>query len=98
MSGRFHFNGQDMLRAAPDERARIRNQHIGFVFQAFNLLPRLSALENVALPLAYRGMARGRARELAMEHWNGSDWPTVRATAPPTCPAASANGWRSPAR
>lgn len=67
LSGRFHFNGQDMLRAAPDERARIRNQHIGFVFQAFNLLPRLSALENVALPLAYRGMPRGQARELATE-------------------------------
>ena len=86
-----------MLRAAPDERARIRNQHIGFVFQAFNLLPRLSALENVALPWPTRH-ARGRARELAMEQLERVGLADRSGHRPPTCPAASANGWRSPAR
>ena len=77
---------------------RIRNQHIGFVFQAFNLLPRLTALENVALPLAYRGMPRGQARELATEQLERVGLADRSGHRPPTCPAASANGWRSPAR
>lgn len=68
VSGHFHFNGRDMLRASVDELAHIRNTEMGFVFQSFNLLPRLTALDNVALPLAYRGIARREARERAMEH------------------------------
>lgn len=64
-SGRFVLNGRDMAKATPDERAGIRNELIGFVFQNFNLLPRLSALDNVALPLLYRGYSRHQARQHA---------------------------------
>ncbi len=53
-TGRFVFEGRDMIGLSTDARARIRNERIGFVFQSFFLLPRLSALDNVQLPLAYR--------------------------------------------
>lgn len=66
-SGEFYFGRRNVLGANADELALIRNHEIGFVFQAFNLLPRLTALDNVALPLRYRGVARRRARELSME-------------------------------
>jgi putative ABC transport system ATP-binding protein len=52
--GRYLLNGRDVSRLSRRERAGVRNRHIGFVFQSFNLLPRLSALENVTLPLLYR--------------------------------------------
>lgn len=64
-SGQFWLDGQDMALVDSDERARLRNRLIGFVFQSFNLLPRLSVLENVELPLLYRGSPRAEARERA---------------------------------
>jgi putative ABC transport system ATP-binding protein len=54
-TGRYWFEGRDVSTLSDRERARLRNTHIGFVFQTFNLLPRLNALENVMLPLLYRG-------------------------------------------
>jgi putative ABC transport system ATP-binding protein len=63
-SGQYLFEGQDTARLGEVERARLRNRRIGFVFQAFNLLPRTTALENVELPLVYAGV-RDRARALA---------------------------------
>jgi len=65
-SGRYQLEGEDAARLSNRQRAHIRNQRIGFVFQTFNLLPRLSALENVALPLRYRGRAQG-VRDLAIQ-------------------------------
>jgi len=65
-SGRYRLEGHDVSALNGDERAQVRNARIGFVFQTFNLLPRLSALDNVALPLLYRGHvsdARRRAVE-----------------------------------
>lgn len=52
-AGRYLFGGRDTTTLSPDELARIRNHDIGFVFQGFHLLPRMSALENVELPLLY---------------------------------------------
>ncbi|WP_075359786.1 ABC transporter ATP-binding protein [Caballeronia sordidicola] len=66
-SGQYHFNDRNMLTADADELALIRNRQFGFVFQAFNLLPRLTALDNVALPLMYRGIGRRCARDAASE-------------------------------
>lgn len=65
-SGKVYFSGCDIQNASSDELALIRNKEIGFVFQSFNLLPRLTAWENVALPLSYRGIPRHKARQYAM--------------------------------
>jgi putative ABC transport system ATP-binding protein len=65
-SGRYSLEGRDVSRLTGDERAIVRSRKIGFVFQNFNLLPRLSALENVMLPLLYRGR-EARVRERAVE-------------------------------
>lgn len=66
-AGRYVLNGQDVSKMADDDLADVRNKEIGFVFQQFNLLPRLTALENVALPLVYAGVGRKQRTEMAME-------------------------------
>ncbi|MGC2854651.1 ABC transporter ATP-binding protein [Novispirillum sp. DQ9] len=66
-SGAFRLDGRDTAGLSADEQSALRNRHIGFVFQAFHLLPRLSALDNVALPLAYRGVGTRERREAAGE-------------------------------
>ena len=65
--GRYVLNGQDVSKMADDALADVRNKEIGFVFQQFNLLPRLTALENVALPLVYAGVSRRQRTEMAMD-------------------------------
>ena len=65
--GRYVLNGQDVSKMADDDLADVRNKEIGFVFQQFNLLPRLTALENVALPLVYAGVGRKQRTEMAMD-------------------------------
>jgi putative ABC transport system ATP-binding protein len=65
-SGLYVLNGQDVSRMPDDDLADVRNIEIGFVFQQFNLLPRLTAAENVALPLVYAGVPRKERMERAM--------------------------------
>jgi putative ABC transport system ATP-binding protein len=64
-SGLYILNGKDVSKMPDNSLAEVRNKEIGFVFQQFNLLPRLSALENVALPLVYAGMSRKQRNEKA---------------------------------
>ncbi|WP_149589424.1 ABC transporter ATP-binding protein [Tabrizicola flagellatus] len=64
-SGRYLFNGVEVQDLDRDQRALLRRHFLGFVFQGFNLLPRTSALENVELPLIYKGMARAERIERA---------------------------------
>ncbi len=59
-SGQYFLAGEDISRLSPDALAQIRNERIGFVFQTFNLLPRMTALENVGLPLLYSGVTDPR--------------------------------------
>ncbi|MFM8710765.1 MAG: ABC transporter ATP-binding protein [Sphingomonadales bacterium] len=64
--GRYVLNNNDVSQMADDSLAEVRNKEIGFVFQQFNLLPRLTAAENVALPLVYAGMSKKDRIEKAM--------------------------------
>jgi putative ABC transport system ATP-binding protein len=66
-SGAYILNNKDVSGMIDDELAAIRNKEIGFVFQQFNLLPKLSALENVALPLVYAGISKNQRTEIAMQ-------------------------------
>ena len=65
--GRYVLNGKDVSKMPDDDLATVRNTEIGFVFQQFNLLPRLTAAENVALPLVYAGINKRDRIERAME-------------------------------
>ena len=64
--GEYYLHGSNVSELDDDELSDIRNQEIGFVFQGFNLIANLTALENVELPLIYRGIGYGKRRDLAM--------------------------------
>ncbi|MFY9179181.1 MAG: ABC transporter ATP-binding protein [Venatoribacter sp.] len=66
-TGEYYFQGVPVSQLDRHQRALLRRLHIGFVFQGFNLLARTSALENVELPLVYRGMGKKERHKLAME-------------------------------
>ncbi len=65
--GEVRLDGVDISRATAGQLAKVRNRTIGFVFQSFNLLPKLNVLQNVELPMVYAGMGGGPRRERAME-------------------------------
>lgn len=66
-SGSYRLNGQDVSNMEDDELSTIRNQQIGFIFQSFNLIKNLNAIENVELPLIYRGMSAKQREDLSEE-------------------------------
>lgn len=75
--GEYLFEGVHMENLSNDERAMLRRRYIGFVFQGFNLLPRTTALENVELPLLYRGLKRAERQKLAfaaLDRVGLADW------------------------
>ena len=65
--GNYRFDGRPVARLRPNQAAKIRRDGIGFIFQAYNLLPRLTAIENVSLPLAYKGMSQSRRNKQASQ-------------------------------
>lgn len=65
--GDYYLDGNDVAQMDDDELSDIRNKKIGFIFQGFNLIPSLDAMENVELPLIYRGLSRENRRKLATE-------------------------------
>src|SRR5713226_1520611 len=70
-TGSYKLSGKEVAGMSSDERARIRNRHIGFVFQNFNLLARTSAIENVELPLLYaRGLSARQRRQRSIDELN----------------------------
>ena len=66
-SGSYYLNGKDVSHLTDDELSDIRNLEIGFIFQGFNLIPNLTARENVELPLIYRGVGRREREELSLD-------------------------------
>jgi ABC-type sugar transport system ATPase subunit len=91
-SGTVHLGGQDLAALDEDARAELRGRLLGFVFQSFQLLPALTALENTMLPLELAGRAM-RARS-PRPCWRGSASASGSGITRSTCPAASSSAWR----
>ena len=92
-SGSYLLCGQDITACTDLQLAQVRNRELGFVFQSFHLLPRLTALDNVALPLLYGGVKKAERRErarAALEMVASATGSTIART---SCPAASASVW-----
>ena len=98
-SGTYFLNGQDVSALSDNALSAIRNEQIGFIFQSFNLIKNLNALENVELPLIYRGLPAGKQRLLALEALervglaSRMDHRPVWTTVQTRCPAASSSVW-----
>ena len=88
-SGTYFLHGQDVSSMSDDELSDIRNREIGFIFQGFNLIPNLTAEENVELPLIYRGVGRKERKQLANARWKRWDFPTECFISLPKCPEGS---------
>lgn len=66
-SGNYYLNGENVSQLSPNQVANLRNRLIGFVFQGFNLLKRMTALENVCLPMLYAGISKTEQKKRALE-------------------------------
>ena len=92
-AGEIHLMGVDVVRARRGERAKVRAQHVGFVFQQYNLMPSLSVGENISLPARFAGskLSRENVRELLERVGMGGSMPVQ-----PSCQVARRSAWRSP--
>ena len=96
-SGNVELLGKDIAHADPAEQGRLRNLHLGFVYQFHHLLPEFSALDNVAMPLKIRRVDPATAAQSATKILQSVGL-GERLTGLPSCRAASASAWRSRAR
>ena len=97
-TGSYRLNGLDVRGVDEDTLADVRNRHIGFVFQSFNLIPRTRALANVELPLAYAGVHRGSGTTARWPRSSRSGSGRASTTCRRSCRAASSSASRSRAR
>ena len=97
-SGTYNLAGDNVSNMSEAALAEVRNRRIGFVFQQFNLLPSMSAWQNVELPLVYAGIPRRSARSGPWMHWHAWAWPAGCITVPESSPAVSSSAWPSPER
>jgi putative ABC transport system ATP-binding protein len=95
-AGDYTLEGASVVSLSDKERSRIRNRHYGFVFQSFNLIPELSAVENVELPMLYYGTKPHDARGMRSISWARWACPPGRTTIRPCCRGANSNGSLSP--
>ena len=93
-SGSYFLHGKDVSRMSDDELSDVRNREIGFIFQGFNLIANLTALENVELPLIYRGVGKKNAVSWRKQRLKRSDWDSVCRISHRRCPADSSRGLR----
>ena len=97
-SGRYELDGKDVTDLSETEQARVRREKIGFVFQSFHLVPRLTAAENIELPLILEGVPPAERRSRVQRRWRDSTWETVPAIGRLNFRAASDSGWPLRAR
>ena len=95
-SGRFLLLGQDISRTSDDELARIRREELGFIFQTFNLIGRISVQKNVEVPMMLSGVPRQKRRERALELLQDVGIAHRSISAPRTSPEGSGRGWPLP--
>ncbi len=90
-AGTYKLNGRDVGRMSRDELAEIRNKMLGFIFQQYNLIPKLNLLENVEVPLMYAGVPRRERHRRAPPHWSGWVLAISSGTSPTSFPAVSSS-------
>ena len=95
-SGQIAINGSMLESLDENALALYRRRSVGFIFQSFNLVPSMTALENVAFPMRFAGISPGSARRAPSRFSNRSVWKSAPTTAPPSCLAASSSASRSP--
>ena len=95
-SGTYHLGGIDVSTMEDDQQAEIRNKMLGFIFQQYNLIPKLTVQENVELPLLYAGVSAEERRERAIQSLERVSLADKRKNLPASSPAPAAAGLHRP--